>query len=114
MGLAYHLANAVSILLFLYFGVLCVFAEGMIEEFNRFGLPRFRRLTGVLEVLGAAGLAVGYVFPILVAPSAGGLAVLMVLGIAVRVRVRDTLLDTVPAVFLLLVNAFIVAQVIQG
>jgi uncharacterized membrane protein YphA (DoxX/SURF4 family) len=112
MGLAYHLANAVSILLFLYYGLICLFAEGMIEEFHHFGIPQFRRLTGVLETLGAIGLACGYAFPFLVAPSAGGLALLMLLGIAVRVKVRDTLVDILPAGFLLVITAFIAVQAI--
>ena len=43
MGLAYHLANGISIALFLYYGVACLLANGMVEEFERYGLSRFRR-----------------------------------------------------------------------
>ena len=41
MGLGYHLANALSISLFLYYGLACLFADGMVEEFKRYGLPHF-------------------------------------------------------------------------
>lgn len=58
MGAAYHLANVISIGLFLFYGVLCLFADGMVDEFERYGLSRFRRLTGALEVLGATGLVI--------------------------------------------------------
>jgi hypothetical protein len=79
----------------------------MVEEFERYGLSRFRRLTGALEVLGALGLVGGYVRPALWVVSGGGLALLMLLGLAVRVKVRDPVVEMIPAAFLLLVNAFI-------
>jgi len=110
MGLPYHLANAVSIALFLYYGTACLFANGMVEEFERYGLLQFRRATGALEVFGAIGLVAGYLFLPLSILSAGGLSVLMLLGLAVRVKVRDSVLEMLPAVFLLLVNAFIVIE----
>ena len=86
MGLGYHFANAVSISLFLYYGLACLFADGMVEEFERYGLPHFRKLIGALEVAGAAGLLAGYLAPTLSFLSASGLSVLMLLGLAVRVR----------------------------
>ena len=73
MGLAYHLANVISIALFLYYGLACLFANGMIDEFRRYGLSRFRRATGAFEVLGAAGLVAGYFLPAFSLLSAGGL-----------------------------------------
>ena len=110
MELAFHFAKATSIGLFLFYGLLCLFADGMVDEFERYGLSRYRRLTGALEVLGAAGLLVGYASPTLDVVSAGGLAVLMVLGLAVRIRVRDSVVQMLPAAFLLVVNAFIVVR----
>jgi len=107
MLFAFHIAKVISIGLFFYYGLLCLFADGMVEEFERYGLSRFRRLTGALEVLGATGLVAGYLFPILGGLSAGGLAALMVLGLAVRVKVRDSILEMAPAGFLLVINTFI-------
>ncbi len=45
MGFAYHVANAISISLFLYYGLLCLFADGMVDESERYGLARFCRFT---------------------------------------------------------------------
>lgn len=112
MGPAFHVANAISIGLFLFYGVLCLFADGMIEEFERYGLSRFRRLTGALEVLGAVGLTAGYLFPAVGVLSAAGLALLMTLGLGVRIKVRDPWMETVPADFLLGVNLFIAVELI--
>lgn len=107
MTLAYHVLTVLSIGLFLAYGFSSLFADGMVTEFERFGLSPYRRLIGSLEVLGAFGLLVGYRLPLLQLLSAVGLATLMLLGIITRQRARDSLLDTAPAAALLLVNAFI-------
>ncbi len=108
MSLAYQIAKILSILLFLYYGLGCLLSDAMIAEFRRFGLDRYRRLTGGLEVLGALALLVGYVFPVLVLVASSGLTVLMILGIATRIRVRDSLVQMIPAFGLMIVNMYIV------
>jgi len=107
MEIAFQASKALSIALFLYYGLTCLFTDTRAAEFERFGLGRFRKLTGSLEVLGALGLLVGYFAPFLVIVASGGLALLMVLGVATRVRVRDSLLEMLPAIVLMLVNLYI-------
>jgi len=107
MALAFQIATGLSVLLFLYYGVDCLFSDGMVVEFERYGLSRFRRLTGSVEVLGAVGLAVGYVVPAVLVLASAGLTALMALGVMTRVRVRDPLWETLPAAVLMAVNAFI-------
>lgn len=92
---------------FVAYGLSCLRSGAMKAEFRRFGLERFRMLTGVLEVLGGLGLLVGLVWPPAMWLSSGGLALLMMLGVGVRVRVNDSLLQTLPALVLMLVNSFI-------
>jgi hypothetical protein len=107
MTVAYHILTVLSIAVFMGYGASCLFANGMAAEFERFGLSRFRRLTGSLEVLGALGLLAGYQIPLLQLFSAAGLALLMLLGVSTRLRVRDSVQDTVPAAVLMLVNTYI-------
>jgi len=107
MAYAYWAAVLVSAVLFLVYGLLCLFSDGMEEEFTRYGLSRFRRLTGALEVLGGAGLLVGLLVTEIMLLASGGLALLMVLGVIARVRVRDPLLEMLPALVLLVMNVFI-------
>ena len=107
MAVAYHLSTILSIGLFLWYGIACLLSDGMAVEFKRFGLSRYRTLTGSLEVLGAVGLATGYAWPIIGVFSALGLAALMLLGVITRIRVRDSVIETVPAAFLLFVSLFI-------
>lgn len=73
-------------------------------EFERYRLSKFRTLVGSLEVLGGLGLLVGYLWSPLMLFSAAGLALLMLLGVQVRIRVKDSILQTLPAAVLFLVN----------
>jgi hypothetical protein len=107
MAFAYVAATLMSAGLVLFYGFLCLFFGGMKVEFERFGLSRFRRLTGVLEVLGGVGLLVGLAAPEVMVVAAGGLTLLMVLGVITRIRVRDSLLESLPAWIVLLINAYI-------
>jgi hypothetical protein len=110
LTLAYQASIVVSAALFLFYGIACLSFEGMKRDFERFGLSHLRTLTGTLEVLGALGLIVGQFFwPPLVVGSASGLALLMLVGVATRVRVLDSLGQTLPALVLMCVNLFIAA-----
>ena len=107
MDLAYRASIFLSVLLFLYYGLSCLFSDGMMAEFRRFGLSRFRRLTGSLEVMGALGLLTGLLIPLFTLLASAGLALLMLLGVFTRVRVGDSVLEILPAVILLGMNVFI-------
>lgn len=104
---AYYASLVISSTLFLFYGVACLFFEGMRSEFERFGLSRLRLTVGALEVLCSLGLVVGQLWPPLMALSAGGLALLMFVGVATRIRVLDSLAQTLPALVLLCINLFI-------
>lgn len=114
MILALEALRIVSIASFLVYGVACLGGLSMVDEFERFGLARFRILTGALEVLGALGLLASYAFPALLAVSAGGLSLLMFLGVLTRIRVRDALATMAPAAFLMIVNGCLVAVGLLG
>ena len=107
MYLLYEIAKAVSIVLFLYYGTSVLVSDAMAAEFERFGLSRFRRLTGGLEVLGALGLLLGYLVPHFDIAASAGLTVLMVAGVIVRFRSGDSLVDALPALVMAPINAFI-------
>lgn len=69
----------------------------MRAEFVRYRLARFRVITGSLQLLGAAGLLAGLAWTPIGAAAAGGLAVLMMLGVGARQRIGDPWLLQVPA-----------------
>ena len=85
----------------------------MKNEFKRFGLEKFGPLTAVLELAGALGLFIGLQSNTILVLSSGGLALLMLLGTGVRIKMKDSLLVSTPAFFYFLLNAFILYKTLQ-
>lgn len=83
----------------------------MRDEFERFGMARFRILTGALEILGATGTLVGLFWMPLFIFSTLGLGTLMLLGLITRIRLKDPVLQMLPAFVLMLVNYFLAGAV---
>lgn len=92
---------------FLCYGVSCLLTSRMQQEFHRFGLARYRCLTGVLQLVGAMGVLAGLALPALGCVAAAGLALLMLLGFGVRLKIRDGLVQSSPALFYLGVNLYL-------
>jgi hypothetical protein len=107
MQIAFEIARALSALAFLFYGITCLVTARMVAEFERYRLSRLRRTVGVLECLGALGLLVGHFNRPLLIAAATGLALLMLLGIATRIRIGDSLTQMLPAAALLILNAFV-------
>jgi hypothetical protein len=84
----------------------------MKSEFKRFGLEKIGTLTAVLELLGATGLLVGLLSNILLLISSAGLGLLMFFALLVRIRVKDSLFVSIPAISYLIINAIIFYQCI--
>jgi hypothetical protein len=79
----------------------------MKKEFERYGLGDFQSTTGILEMLGALGLLLGFKFKILLMISAAGLSFLMLLGFGVRIKIKDSFVQSFPAFFYMLLNFYI-------
>jgi DoxX-like family len=97
----------ISSLSFMGYGIAYFSSAKMKTEFKRFGLEKAGALTAILEILGAVGLLLGLKIHLILLVSAAGLAVLMLLGVAVRIKARDTLWVSLPALFFMLLNAYI-------
>ena len=102
-----HVLILISSLSFLGYGIAYFTSPNMKNEFKRFGLEKVGTLTTVLELLGAVGLLVGLKIPLILLISAGGLGLLMFLGVAVRVKVKDSLAISLPALFFMILNFYI-------
>lgn len=80
----------------------------MIEEFKRFGLTDSqRKQTGVLQLLGASGLLAGLIFPTAGLLSAGGFSAMMIVAFFVRIKIKDSIIQSLPSLFFMLVNAWL-------
>ena len=97
---------------FIYYGLLCLITNHMMIEFKRYGLSRFRRIVGVLELLGGLGLLLGFYYPIVSILASAGLTVLMFFGTIVRLKTKDPLWEIIPAFTLMLLNGYIFFQLL--
>ncbi len=96
-----------SMVSFLFYGLLCLLTNKLDEEFIRYGFSRFQKLIGILELLGAIGLALGYFIPVLLKASALSLSLLMFAAVLVRIKIKDPLILWGPAVILFLTNFYL-------
>lgn len=79
----------------------------MKNEFKRFNLEKLGLLTIILELLGATGLLVGLKFNPVLSISSLGLSLLMLSGLIVRMKLKDSIWISLPAVFYMGLNLYI-------
>jgi uncharacterized membrane protein YphA (DoxX/SURF4 family) len=106
--------NMLNILLVLFSGVSFIIYGSLLflspqirNEFKRFGLEKFATLTGILEILGGLGMLVGLKFSFILLMSSGGLALLMLLGFGVRLKIKDGFWLSMPSLFFMLLNLYV-------
>ncbi len=107
MNTLYLLLVLFSSVSFIIYGSLLLVSAKMQNEFKRFKLEKFTTLTGVLELLGGIGLLVGLKFGFILLISSGGLALLMLLGFGVRIKVKDSFWLSFPSLFFMVLNLLI-------
>jgi len=97
---------------FFFYGITCLSSQKMAVEFTRFGLDKPKRLlTGYLQLVGSLGLIVGYfLLPDLVFIASVGLTLLMLFGFAVRIKMKDSLLQSLPSLVFTLINLYICVE----
>lgn len=98
---------------FLVYGIAYFVSSNMKNEFKRFGLEKFGVLTAVLELIGAIGLFIGIQNYTILVLASGGLTLLMLLGTGVRIKMRDSVLVSLPAFIYFLLNAFILYKALE-
>lgn len=106
----YNLCVVISSLSFLGYGISYFILPQMKSEFIRFKLEKFGLLTIILQLLGALGLLVGLVWKPILVVSSGGLALLMLLGLLVRIKSRDSIWVSLPALLFMILNVYILIE----
>ena len=107
------LALIFSSVSFLFYGITYFTSTKMKTEFKRFGLEKFGAVTAILELMGGLGLIIGLKFNPVLVISSFGLALLMFLGVLVRIKVKDSILITLPALFYMLLNLYLFLSLFQ-
>ena len=79
----------------------------MKQEFLRYRLAPQRMIVGALQWFAGIGLLTGMSQPWMGQLAAGGLALMMLIAVIVRFQIKDSLLQTIPAVFYLALNTYL-------
>ena len=99
---------------FVYFGYNCFYSEFIILEFKRYNLSSYRKLTGFLQLCGAFGLLIGLYFnPIILLLAASGLFLLMLGGFVVRLKIKDSFIQSFPSFGFAILNLFIAIKTLE-
>lgn len=89
------------------FGFGYLVSGSMQAEFQRYGLGSYRVFAAVLQLSGGAGQLLGFTYPRLGGLASGGLALMMLSAVIVRLKIGDSLLQMIPALFYLLVDLYL-------
>jgi len=92
-----HILNLFCSASFLMYGLSCLFMSHMVQEFARYRLVKFRVFTGIAQLLGALGLALGTRSALIGLSAAAGLSLLMLAGFITRLKIRDPLYLCLPS-----------------
>ncbi len=80
----------------------------MKSEFIRYGLKNYVKLVGGLQIIGALGLLIGYYYkPVLAICAALGLAILMIFGYGVRIKIKDNFIQSAPSFIYAIFNIYL-------
>jgi len=77
-------------------------------EFKRFQLNNTqRKITGISQVLGGISLLIGLGIPIIGLIAAASLGLLMLLGFIVRLKIKDSIILSLPSFTFMLINGYL-------
>ncbi len=103
--------NAVLIIFsavsFIGYGAACFFSKRMAREFTRYGLRSQRFVVGGLQWIAGLAMLAGMLEPWMGRAAAAGLALMMLVAVGVRIRIKDTLIQTAPALLYMALNAYL-------
>jgi len=93
---------------FLFYGYGCLYSDKMKQEFHRFKLSEVqRKITGILQIVAAIALFFGLINPLAGIIAAGGLTIQMLLGFIVRLKVKDSIILSLPSFVFMIVNGYL-------
>lgn len=79
----------------------------MILEYKRWGYKKFRKIIALLQFLGGFGLLIGLYFPLLLIIVSASLTLMMITAIYVRIRIKDHIINALPAILYAILNFII-------
>tara|TARA_B110000003_G_C16561286_1_gene500514 strand:- start:1 stop:342 length:342 start_codon:yes stop_codon:yes gene_type:complete len=103
----YTVLVLVSACSFFFYSARSFYSKNMIAEYSRWGLGKFRILISLLQIFAGIALIIGfYNFKLLILTSFL-LVVMMICAIIVRIKIKDSFVDSLPAIFYAALNFII-------
>ena len=96
-----------SAISFLFYALSSFYSDRMILEYNRWGYKNFRKIIASLQLLGGFGLLIGLYFSLFLTIVSALLTLMMIIAIYVRIRIKDNMLNTFPAILYAILNFII-------
>ena len=96
-----------SAISFIFYAVSSFYSGRMILEYDRWGYKKFRKIIASLQFLGGLGLLVGLRFSLLLTIVSALLTLMMITAVYVRIRIKDNLINTLPAILYTILNFII-------
>ena len=79
----------------------------MIFEYNRWGYKKFRKIIATLQFFGGFGLLIGMHFSLMLTIVSALLTLMMIIAIYVRIRIKDNIINALPAILYAILNLII-------
>ena len=97
---------------FIIYGINSFTSNRMVNEYQRWGFGKYRKIIGLSQILCGGGLLIGIKFLIILQFASLSLAIMMSLAILVRIKIKDNISEILPAItyfvlsFLIFFNSF--------
>ena len=92
---------------FLFYALHALFSQKMKDEFSRWGVQKYRILISCIQLSSGFSLLLSFFYPFLVIYCSSIFFTMMLGAIFVRIRIKDSFLDTLPALLYFFLNAII-------
>ena len=93
---------------FIFYALSALFSKKMKDEFARWGFQKYRILLSCMQLLSGFFLLLSFFYPFLVIYCSSIFLIMMLGAIFVRIRIKDSFIDTLPALFYFFLNAIII------
>ena len=97
----------ISAFSFFYYGLNSLFSKRMIDEYKRWGFSKYRKIIGLLQFLASLALFAGFYFRVLISIVSFLLFLMMVVAVFTRIKVKDSIIATLPSFLYAIINLFI-------
>jgi len=92
---------------FIVYGITSFYSMRMISEYRRWGYQKLRPLIASFQLFAGIGLFTGMHYPFILILFSFLLCIMMMVAIFARIRIKDTIINTFPAVFYMVLNFII-------